>query len=182
LSAQILVDEVLARRLADSGATVLAGPRTGSKTRDFAIPTALPPDSLKALIDVTVARVESLPPGIVLAAGNSGQVTGWMEDVEAGSAVETRIALDDGRGLWFAVAKAHYLAGQVDDGLLRRVLADVATAAGLSPRDLGPDVRLERRGNFNFLFNYGPEPVTIAHDLLIGQNPVPPAGVAIWRD
>ena len=56
---------------------------------------------------------------------------------------------------------------------LRRVLADVATAAGLSPRDLGPDVRLERRGNFNFLFNYGPEPVTIAHDLLIGQSPVP---------
>ena len=105
-----------------------------------------------------------------------------MEDVEAGAAVETRLALDDGRGLWFAGAKAHYLAGQVDDGLLRRVLADVATAAGLSPRDLGPGVRLERRGNFNFLFNYGPEPVTIAHDLLIGQNPVPPAGVAIWRD
>ena len=120
--------------------------------------------------------------GIVLPAGNAGEVTGWMEDVEAGTAVETRLALDDGRGLWFASQAAHYLAGQVDEGLLRRVLADVATTAGLSPRDLGPDVRLERRGNFNFLFNYGPEPVTIAHDLLIGQNPVPPAGVAIWRD
>ena len=182
LPAQILVDEVLARRLADSGATVLAGPRTGSKTRDFAIPTALPPDSLKALIDVTVARVESLPPGIVLAAGNAGKVTGWMEDVEPGAAVEARLALDDGRGLWFASARAHYLAGQVDDGLLRRVLADVATTAGLAPRDLGPDVRLEKRGELNFLFNYGPEPVTIAHDLLIGQSPVPPAGVAIWKD
>jgi beta-galactosidase len=131
LPAQIFVDEALAGRIADSGATVLAGPRTGSKTRDFAIPGALPPDGLKALIDVTVARVESLPPGIVLPAGNAGQVTGWMEDVEAGAAVETRIALDDGRGLCFSSAGAHYLAGQVDDGLLRRVLADVATAAGL---------------------------------------------------
>ena len=182
LPGQVFVDEGFARRLEDSDATVLAGPRTGSKTRDFAIPAHLPPDGLKTLIDVTVARVESLPPGIVLPAGNAGEVTGWMEDVEAGTAVETRLALDDGRGLWFASQAAHYLAGQVDEGLLRRVLADVATTAGLSPRDLGPDVRLERRGNFNFLFNYGPEPVTIAHDLLIGQNPVPPAGVAIWRD
>jgi beta-galactosidase len=181
LPVQVFVDEALAQRLASSGATVLAGPRTGSKTRDFAIPAHLPPDGLKALIDVTVTRVESLPPGIVLAAGNAGQVTGWMEDVEAGEA-ETRLALDDGRGLWFANFTAHYLAGQVDDGLLRRVLADVATAAGLTPNDLGPDVRVERRGDLNFLFNYGPEPVTIDHDLLIGQNPVPPAGVAIWRD
>jgi beta-galactosidase len=182
LPAQVFVDEGLARRLADSGATILAGPRTGSKTRDFAIPAHLPPDGLKALIDVTVARVESLPPGIVLSAGNAGKVTGWMEDVEPGAAVEARLALDDGRGLWFASARAHYLAGQVDDGLLRRVLADVATTAGLAPRDLGPDVRLEKRGELNFLFNYGPEPVTIAHDLLIGQSPVPPAGVAIWKD
>jgi beta-galactosidase len=181
LPAQIFVDESLAGRIADSGATVLAGPRTGSKTRDFAIPGALPPDGLKALIDVTVARVESLPPGIVLPAGNAGQVTGWMEDVETGEA-ETRLALDDGRGLWFAADKTHYLAGQVDDGLLRRVLADVATAAGLHPRDLGPDVRLERRGELNFLFNYGPQPVAIEHNLLIGVNPVPPAGVAIWKD
>jgi beta-galactosidase len=62
------------------------------------------------------------------------------------------------------------------------VLADVATAAGLHPRDLGPDVRLERRGELNFLFNYGPQPVAIEHNLLIGVNPVPPAGVAIWKD
>jgi beta-galactosidase len=182
LPAQVFVDEGRARRLAESGATVLAGPRTGSKTRDFAIPAALPPDGLKALIDVIVARVESLPPGIVLPAGNAGQVTGWMEDVEAGAAVETRIALDDGRGLWFASAGAHYLAGQVDDGLLRRVLADVATAAGLNQRDLGPDVRVERRGELNFLFNYGPQPVAIEEDVLIGNKLVPPAGVAIWKD
>ena len=182
LPAQVFVDEGLARRLAESGATVLAGPRTGSKTRDFAIPAAQPPDGLKALIDVIVARVESLPPGIVLPAGNAGQVTGWMEDVEAGAAVETRIALDDGRGLWFASAGAHYLAGQVDDGLLRRVLADVATAAGLNQRDLGPDVRVERRGELNFLFNYGPQPVAIEEDVLIGNKLVPPAGVAIWKD
>jgi beta-galactosidase len=182
LPAKILVDEALARRLADSGATVLAGPRTGSKTRDFAIPAALPPDGLKALIDVTVARVESLPPGIVLPAGNAGQVTGWMEDVEAGAQVETRLALDDGRGLWFASAKTHYLAGQTDAGLLRRILTDIAVAAGLQPRDLGPDVRVERRGALNFLFNYGPQPVAIEEELLIGNKMVPPAGVAIWKD
>ncbi|WP_310474323.1 beta-galactosidase trimerization domain-containing protein, partial [Sandarakinorhabdus sp.] len=182
LPGQIVLDAALAQRLASSGATVLAGPRTGSKTRDFAIPATLPPDGLQALIDVTVARVESLPPGIVLSVGNGGQVTGWMEDVEAGAAVETRLALDDGRGLWFAHDKAHYLAGQTDDGLLRRVLTEIAVAAGLHPRDLGPDVRVERRGTLNFLFNYGPQAVAIEERVVIGSKLVPPAGVAIWKD
>ncbi|WP_372915757.1 beta-galactosidase [Sandarakinorhabdus sp.] len=182
LPAQVFVETALAARLAAAGGAVIAGPRTGSKTRDFAIPAGLPPDGLKLLIDVTVVRVESLPPGIALAAGNAGLVSGWMEDVEAGAGTDTRLALDDGRGLWFAQGRAHYLAGQVDDGLLRRVVGDVAAAAGLLPRDLGPDVRLERRGDLNFLFNYGPQPVPIGHDLLIGVSPVPPAGVAIWKD
>lgn len=179
---QIVVDEGLARQLSDSGATVLAGPRSGSKTRDFAIPSPLPPDGLQALIPIRVARVESLPPGIVLGAGNAGEVTGWMEDVVAGAGVETRLALDDGRGLWFATGRCHYLAGQVDAGLLRRVVGDVATAAGLCPRDLGPDVRRERRGDLNFLFNYGPQAIVIEQSPLIGANPVPPAGVAVWKD
>lgn len=182
LPVQLVVDAALAGRLAASGAMVLAGPRTGSKTRDFAIPAGLPPDGLKALIDVTVARVESLPPGISLGAGNDGVVTGWMEDVEAGAGVELRGRLDDGRGLWFAQGRAHYLAGQVDDGLLRRVIADVAGGAGLAVRDLGPDVRLERRGDLNFLFNYGPDMIDIEPVPIIGSNTVPPAGVAIWRE
>ncbi|WP_156256347.1 beta-galactosidase [Sandarakinorhabdus oryzae] len=182
LPAQIVLDQALAQRLSDSGARVVAGPRTGSKSRDFAIPSGLPPDGLRALIDVTVARVESLPPGIVLPAGNAGQVTGWMEDVEAGADVETLLILDDGRGLWFARGRAHYLAGQVDAGLLRRIIGQVAATAGLAPNDLGPDVRVERRGNLNFLFNYGPQPVALEQQLVIGRNPVPPAGVAIWKD
>jgi beta-galactosidase len=161
---------------------VLAGPRTGSKTRDFAIPPGLPPDGLKALIDITVARVESLPPGNSLPAGNGGVVTGWMEDVEAGPGVEVRSALDDGRGLWFACGRSHYLAGQVDDGLLRRVMTEVAGAAGLSVQDLGPDVRVERLGDLKFLFNYGPTAVDLPILPIIGVSPVPPAGVAIWRE
>jgi beta-galactosidase len=119
---------------------------------------------------------------MVLPVGNAGQVTGWMEDAEAGAAVETRLALDDGRGLWFASQAAHYLAGQVDEGLLRRVLTEVAVVAGLQPRDLGPDVRVERRGALCFLFNYGQQPFATEEDVVIGSKLVPPAGVAIWKD
>jgi beta-galactosidase len=182
LPMQVVVDDGLAQRLAASGAQLLAGPRTGSKTREFAIPASLPPDGLKALIDVTVARVESLPPGIMLGAGNGGQVNGWMEDVEAGAGVEQRAGLDDGRGLWFQSGRCHYLAGQVDEGLLRRIMADVAAAAGLAAADLGPDVRRERLGPLRFLFNYGHTPVDLPVSPIIGHNPVPPAGVAIWKE
>ncbi|MEI6485794.1 MAG: beta-galactosidase [Sphingomonadales bacterium] len=179
---QVFFGADLARQVQAGGARLLAGPRTGAKTRDLAIPATLPPGGLQALIDIRVARVESLPPGIRITAGNAGHVSSWMEDVEAGADVTTRLATDDGRGLWLAQGRAHYLAGQVDDDLLRRIIADVAAAAGLCPRDLGPDVRLERRGDLMFLFNYGPDPVPVDQPLLIGQNPVPPAGVAIWKD
>ncbi len=182
LPVQVVVDAALAQRLAASGAQVLAGPRTGSKTRDFAIPPSLPPDGLKALIPITVAQVESLPPGISLTAGNAGTVTGWMEDVEAGSGVHVRARLDDGRGLWFAHDRCHYLAGRVDDGLLVRIITDLACAAGLPVQDLGSDVRLERLGGLRFLFNYGPAAIDLPVSPLIGSNPLPPAGVAIWRE
>jgi len=43
-------------------------------------------------------------------------------------------------------------------------------------------VRLERLGPLRFLFNYGHTPVDLPVSPIIGQNPVPPAGVAIWKE
>ena len=46
-----------------SGATVLFGPRTGSRTPDGRIPDNLPPGPLQARLPIKVLRVESLRPG-----------------------------------------------------------------------------------------------------------------------
>ena len=47
----------LTAALAKSGATVLLGPRTGSKTADFQIPADLPPGVLRSVIDIRIRRV-----------------------------------------------------------------------------------------------------------------------------
>ena len=46
-------------------AVLLFGPRSGSKTRHFAIPDTLPPGELQALLPIRVAQVASLRPGLV---------------------------------------------------------------------------------------------------------------------
>ena len=54
----------LAVRLARSGAQVVLGPRTGSKTRDLRIPTNLPPGALASVLPPRVWRVESMRPNV----------------------------------------------------------------------------------------------------------------------
>jgi beta-galactosidase len=184
LPAVLFADAGLAQRLAASGATVLAGPRTGAKTRDFAIPPGLPPDGLQALIDIKVTRVESLPPGISLPAGNRGSVQHWMEDVEGAAAPLVR--LDDGRGLLFQQGRAYYLAGWADAALLDGIMADVAEQAGFKALPLPPHTRLRRRGDWHFLFNFGAQAVNLPPGLvkgpvLLGQQPVPSGGVLMWK-
>jgi beta-galactosidase len=170
--------------LAASDAIVLAGPRSGAKTRDFAIPPGLPPDGLQGLIDLKVTRVESLPPGISIGAGNQGRIHRWMEDVE-GSATPL-LQLDDGRGLLWQQGRMHYLAGWPDAPLLDAVMADMAASAGLATLPLPPHTRLRRRGDWHLLFNFGAQAVTLPAGLvngpvLLGQQPVASGGVLMWK-
>ena len=53
-----------AARLARSGAHVVFGPRTGSKTEDLQIPVNLPPGALAPVLPLRVWRVESMRPNV----------------------------------------------------------------------------------------------------------------------
>ena len=187
----LVIDSVLAATLEASGAKLLAGPRAGSKTRDFAIPAALPPDGLQRLIDLRVTRVESLPPGIIEAADDGiGHVTRWLEDIE--TTADIRLKLADGRGVWFGNAKIDYIAGWADPVLLDRVMRGVVAAAGLPIEDWPEHVRVRRRGSLRFAFNYGDTPIDLGDfphlagilpalpDIVVGSLMLPPAGVIGW--
>ncbi|WP_310496424.1 beta-galactosidase [Sandarakinorhabdus sp.] len=182
MPASLFVDDGLAARLAASGAHILAGPRTGAKTQAFAIPADLPPGALQSLIAIKVARVESLSPGIVLPAGNLGSVIGWMEDIDTSASTEVLDSLYDGRPLWIAQSRCHYLAGVPDVALLGHVIADIAARAGLATENLPAHVRTRRRGGLRFVFNYGDTDVTIDRPLRLGVSPIPPGGVAAFDD
>jgi beta-galactosidase len=180
-----VIDEHWTDRLAESRASVLFGPRSGSKTRELQISPELPPGPLQRFLPLKVAAVESLRPShSEPIEGTSGTVTTWLEHIE--SCLEARLSTPGGKGVWFHSKRYHYLAGWPDPALLLEILGALAAECGLSPRSLPQGLRLRRHGNVQFAFNYGPGEADITglvpEDtvLLLGDTHVAPAGVAAW--
>jgi beta-galactosidase len=176
----------LTQRLQATGARVIMGPRTGAKTPDFQIPEGLPPGGARALIDITIARVESLRPSHVEHAGPY-EVRRWLEHVE--SPLMPQAATPSGHGIWFKSAQVDYLATWPCAALLHDVLADRCVELGLAMVNLPEGLRLQTRGSVCFAINYEATPIdlrTILPDAasfsyLIGGPEMPAAGVSAWR-
>ena len=139
-------------------APILFGPRSGSKTRHFAIPPELPPGPLQALLPLKVIQVASLRPG--LSAAVRGKVQGsaerWREWVE--TALEPVARFSDGSPSLVEYGNRFYLAAWPAADLLRSTCQLVlGERAGLALSDLPEHIRLRRRGDVLFAFNYGPE-------------------------
>lgn len=173
-------------RIAAAGCQVVAGPRTGSRTDEHAIPEGLPPAGLKTLADLTVLRVESLRSGWREPAGHY-HVSRWLEHVR--TELPVRASTDSGHPIWIVGGQVHYLACWPCPQLLDEVLRPLAAAAGLDALDLPDGLRLRRRGDVRFAVNYAPEAVSLDSHVpglagvqwLIGGPDLPPAGVAAWR-
>jgi beta-galactosidase len=148
----------------------LIGPRTNSKTADFATPVPMPPN-LPGLA-ATVARVESLPPDVPVDLPAGGSLRHWREKLETTAEVVERSS--DG---WPALVRGgglHYLAGWADEVALSRILAALCAEAGLATETLPEGLRRRDSDTHRFLFNYNATPVTWD-----GQE-IPPAGV-VWQ-
>lgn len=171
----------LVERLAIFAGPVLIGPRTGSKTADFAIPGQLPPGGVQTLIPIVVTRVESLGPGTV-ATGNGFRVARWFEHVD--STLEPEFTAD-GHGIVWTAGNVRYVAGWPDASLLTAIVARMADEAGLATTYLPEGVRIRRAGAFTFAFNYGANPVRLPVDddtaFTIGSADLGPADCAVWR-
>jgi beta-galactosidase len=183
---QIVWTEAMTKAVQDSGAVCILGPRTGSKTADFQIPTTLAPGPARALIDVTVSRVESLRTGYCEMAGPYA-VTHWLEHIDSPLMPLAKTA--QGHGVWYQNATCDYLACWPDDALLDDVLSRRCAALGIEAFDLPEGLRMRRRGGVVFTINYENAPVDLADFVkgaagltyLIGGQHLGPAGVAAWR-
>ena len=160
-----ICNEAFVASLAGLSAPVVFGPRTGSKTADFAIPAELPPGPLQALLPLKVVRVESL----------RGLPCEWLEQVET--------ELDAASPGIFRQGGYHYVSYYPIDGVIERLLARLAAEAGLLCIALPEGVRLRRTRNLVFAFNYGAEPVDLPSGaigtFLLGEARLAPAGVAV---
>lgn len=162
----------------------LIGPRSGSKTADFAIPEGLAPALPGDIIDVRVSRVESLREDTPVYMAEGGSYQYWREFLEAGPGTETILTAEDGVPALVAQGRRRYLGGWPDQGLLYDIIMRLAGRAGLATRELRDGVRLRRHGDHLYAFNYG----ATAFDLstlgwtgtpLMGELVLEPSGVAI---
>ncbi|AYF04105.1 beta-galactosidase (plasmid) [Paracoccus yeei] len=169
--------------LADSDAVVLIGPRSGSRTRHFALPAALPPGPLGDLTGNRVIQVSTLRPG--LSDPVTGQISGkairWREYLETTAEVLARFA--DGTAALTRKNRIRYLACWPDEALLAAVMAEAADAAGLRTTPVPAHIRLRHRGDLCFAFNYGDQPWTLPKGAMpcLGGTEVAPRGLSVWR-
>ena len=170
----IVSDAALAAFQAFDG-PILFGARSGSRDADHRIPDGLAPGKLRALVDVTVERVESLPPR----AGASR----WREFTRGEAEVDR--AQVDGVATIRRQGDVRYLTVWPDDGLLDDVVEAMAMEAGLETLALPEDVRTRRLGDLRFFFNYGPKPARldgVTGKFVLGGRDLDVGGVAAVRD
>ena len=185
LPAMPIVSTRLMESLRASKAHIALYPRSGSKLEGMSIPPTLAPGRLSELINVRIPRVESLRPAVqesVHYKGQSGIATRWRETLEVGAGATVIAHFADGTPAVARHGRVHYLAGWFDLDLQRSLLRDMAMEAGLAPVQLPDGLRIRRRGNTLFAFNYNDTPMQLNlpdATWTLGSEAVPPRGVCV---
>ncbi len=136
--------------LASCKGIALIGPRSNAKRSEFSIPVPLPPN-LPGMT-ATVARVESLPPALIVPLAIGGQFLHWREKIKTTDRVIEATA--DGWPALICAQGIHYLAGWPDDAALARLLTALCHKAGIETDPLPEGLRRRDTEMHRFLFNY----------------------------
>ncbi|MHA6299120.1 beta-galactosidase [Devosia sp. CAU 1758] len=163
---------------------LLVGPRTGSKTEHFSIPSRLGPDLPRNQLDARVARVDSLPPGVEVTVKGGGAARLWREKVEGGA----EVVMEDVEGVpvLLSQGKLFYLTASGDRALIQRVVDYLIAEADTPTLTLPAGVRCRVRGGFRIYVNYAAsaQSLTPAPDetgYVLGGAEIPAAGVTVSK-
>jgi len=139
------IDEGVTAAFGATGAQIVLGPRSFSRTRNGAIPPDLPPGPLQEALRLKVTRSESLPAWHEVRGEWDGAEVGgglWLDHVEARTRPLARA--ESGAGLAYGSGRYGYITAVPDAALLDRVVAHACEAAGAELLDLPDGVRLQR--------------------------------------
>ena len=153
-----IVPTDLAQRLLASDAQIVIGPRSGSRTEDFAIPKNLAPGVMESLIGGTVTLSESLRPGL-RHKGTRWEITRWLDHLE-GSALAELTAHDGAVACW-RNGNVRYCAGWPEGTLIAHILRRAARDARLPLATMPEGVRRRICANLVFEFDYRTAKVTV---------------------
>ncbi|MEM9440264.1 MAG: beta-galactosidase, partial [Pseudomonadota bacterium] len=182
-----LLPKALIDALAGYKGQVIAGPRSGSKTREMQTPPELAPGRLQTWLPLKVIQVGSLPPSVdrsVVWRNKRYRLAIWYEHIE--SDLEPEGHFDDGSGAVFHTGHWHYLAFWPDENFLLDYLESIFEELDIETMRLADSLRLRRLGDLTFAFNSGPDalktPAPVGANFLLGGDEIQPRDVAIWRN
>jgi beta-galactosidase len=178
----------LVEALGSFSGTVLAGPRSGSKTDDFRIPDSLPPGLPANLLDARINRVESLRADCPVAIPG-GNFRFWREFAAAGKGASIAMMSGDGEVAMIRQNGFHYLCGWPDAPAMDHVLAKICKFAEIDTPTGGevlPEgLRLRSDGGLMYAVNYSDQIHDLSGfnlgELILGEAQIPPSGVAVFR-
>ena len=181
----LTIDDGFARQLAESDATVVVGPRSGSRTHDFAIPGNLAPGPLRDVIPLRVIAVDAMRPGATSSfewRGLHHDLSRWYEEVETDLAPV--LSTEDGRPLWYRDGRCHYLNAWLPSAFLVELFDELARDSGIVTERLPMGVRSRRRGDLTFYFNFWPGAQRIlvpGAERVLGEEEVAQGDLSVWR-
>jgi len=185
------LSESLTDKLNAIDGNVLLFPQSGSRTTEFSIPSNLPPGHGQSLIPLRVVQVDTVPKDFRWQLDNQMVASEWREMVVSEIAPHTHFA--DGWGCLYEHGKTTYINARLNSASLVHVLQPILAKHAITATHLPRGVRTRRRGNVQFLFNFGPDSFTIdtktcqalgvtpSTTLLLGKHDVPVAGMAAWE-
>jgi len=177
--------EPLVAALKSFDGLALIGPRSGSKTENFAFPATMPPGLPAELLDMRVSRVESLPADCPVPVGPVN-FRFWREFVVPGKAAKVVLKTNDGWPALIRQGRIQYMAGWGDEQLLMATMQELADELGIATVHLPEGVRIRESGGHLYVVNYGEEAfdltgLDLAGDLVLGDMEIAPSGVTILR-
>ncbi|QKM57379.1 Beta-galactosidase [Burkholderia glumae] len=165
----------------------LFGPRSGSRTAEFAIVPGLAPGPLREVLPARIEQVESLRPSLaprVSIDGVEGHAVKWRDHIEDSGEVEVLASFDDGVPALVAHGRVMYAPACFDPTVLRAVIVRSVRAAGLPVQALPEGLRLRRRGRLTFALNYGatpvPAPAPVNATFVLGGPVIGAVDAAAW--
>ncbi|MEH6609754.1 MAG: beta-galactosidase [Halioglobus sp.] len=181
-----IVDADFVERAQTAGTIFIFGPRSGSKTADFSHPANLAPGLLQAVLPIQVLSVETLRADCQepLKWNNQQYRCGiWREEISCDGG-EILAFYEDGSAAAIAKDQFIYLATLTDNQFLKAFFAAQCATLDITIYDLGEDVRVRRRGDLMFAFNYSEQPQTlnVPEDakFILGGETIEPRDVCVW--
>lgn len=177
------IDKSFIHKIQKSEVKIFAGPRTGSKTKDFQIPDNLGPGVLQDILPIKVSRSESLRHSVKMAV-KSADFFGhsYREIIETD--LDPILSFEDGLGCLFGRNANFYLGSVLNRRGLKEVCRLFLNQTEIEIIDLPQGTRARQLDPYLLLTNYGPQSSNYTPEnyvRILGDSVLRPGQISVYK-